>query len=903
MNKMTAAPDLKATFIETSGISLDELYKDLTEPGYPAKDAKRYLKLANDCFDAMYCKGEDIRQIIATKAWFMDQVLSALWSRYNFDGSEYALIAVGGYGRGELQPHSDIDLLILARSEITADAGESLSSFITMLWDLSLDIGHSVRTIDECVDQAKLDVTIATNLLETRTISGHADLCAELSKRVYSDEVYTSREYFLAKFDEQVERHKRFSGTEYNLEPNIKASPGTLRDIQTVGWITKRHFGPDAKSDRDRYHFLTDEEFNLLLSGETFLWSLRYGLQMVASRSENRMFFDYQRKVAEILGYKDNDTALGVEIMMQRYYRTVLALAELADLILQYFDGYYLNPNRTEEITPLNNRFQTVNGYIETIDEHVFERSPYALIEIFLIMAQNPQIKGIRSTTIRSIREHQYLIDDHFRNDLANTTMFREILRTPHRLHRTLSNMLKYNVLSRYLPEFANIVGQMQHDLFHAFTVDAHTIKLIRNIVRLHDEAHQDTFPVAASLVRELPKLEIVFVAGIYHDIAKGRGGDHSELGAVDVTEFCKRHHYSERDTRLAAWLVEEHLLMSMTAQKKDVADPAIIYEFAARIPSIMHLEYLYVLTVCDIAATNPKLWNTWRASLLQQLFVEARRALRKGIETPVSRTVWVSTTRQEVRSTLFQSNYPASQVNDLVDSLDDEYYLQGAVDDIVWQCKAILEQEDKTLPVIAIRDQNDGTGRGFSQLMIYLRSDDDLFAAITAMLEQLNVNVLSARISSARGGFSINNFVITNANDVALSEDSDRIVQIKQKLSEALDDPEDYPEIITGRTPRVLKTFSFPTEVTLSNDALNHRTVVEVVTPDRPGLLARIGQILYTHDLSLVNARIATLGERVEDVFFITQDNGFPLSDVEQCAKLQTDICEQLDELSGEGA
>lgn len=902
MNTMTMAPDLKATFLETSKISLIELFEDLNEPGYPASKAKQYLKDANDCFDAMYCSGEDIRQIIATKAWFMDQILNALWARYSFNHDDYALVAVGGYGRGELQPHSDIDLLILARNEISPDTGESLSNFITLLWDLALDIGHSVRTIDECIEQAKLDVTIAINLLETRTISGDQALCAELTRRVYSDEVYTSREYFLAKFDEQVDRHNRFGGTEYNLEPNIKASPGTLRDIQTVGWITKRHFGPEAKTDRDRYHFLTDEEFNLLLSGETFLWSLRYGLQMVAARSENRMFFDYQRKVAEILGYKDNETALGVEIMMQRYYRTVLALAELADLILQYFDDFYLNPDRAEEIIPLNNRFQAVNGYIETVDGHVFERSPYALIEIFLIMAQNPQIKGIRSTTIRSIREHQYLIDDHFRNDLANTTMFREILRTPHRLHRTLRNMLKYNVLSRYLPEFANIVGQMQHDLFHAFTVDAHTIKLIRNIVRLHDEEHQDTFPVAASLVRELPKLELVFVAGIYHDIAKGRGGDHSELGAVDVTAFCKRHHYSERDTRLAAWLVEEHLLMSMTAQKKDVADPAIIYEFAARVPSIMHLEYLYVLTVCDIAATNPKLWNTWRASLLQQLFVEARRALRKGIETPVSRTVWVSTTRQEVRSTLFQSRYTASQVNDLVDSLDDEYFLQGSVDDIVWQCKAILEQEDKTLPVIAIRDQNDGTGRGFSQLMIYLRSDDDLFAAITAMLEQLNINVLSARISSARGAFSINNFVITNANHVALSEDSDRIEQIKQKLSEALDDPEDYPQIITGRTPRVLKTFSFPTEVTLSNDALNHRTVIEVVTPDRPGLLARIGQILYTHDLSLVNARIATLGERVEDVFFITQDNGFPLSDVNQCAKLQADICAQLDELSGNG-
>ncbi|WP_082868940.1 MULTISPECIES: [protein-PII] uridylyltransferase [unclassified Oleiphilus] len=899
MNYQLAEPTIKSRFLEQSGISLTTLFEDLTGQGYPAKATKEYLKRAADCFDELYCDGEDIRAIIGAKAWFMDQVLNALWSRYAFDQDNFSLIAVGGYGRGELQPHSDIDLLILAKDQIPTESESDLSSFITLLWDLSLEIGHSVRTIDECIEQASLDVTIATNLLETRTISGAESLKSTLTSRMYSDEVYTSKDYFMAKFKEQVERHERYGGNEYNLEPNIKASPGTLRDIQTVGWITKRHFGPEAKTARERYHFLTDEEFNLLLSGETFLWSLRYGLQMVANRSENRLLFDHQRKVAKILGYEDSDNSLGVELMMQRYYRTVLALAELADVILQYFDGFYLNPNRETVTTPLNNRFQVSNGYVETVDDGVFDRSPYALIEIFLLMAQNPAIKGIHATTIRLIREHQYLIDDSFRADLANTTMFREILRTPHRLHRTLRNMLKYNVLSRYLPEFASTVGQMQHDLFHTYTVDAHTIRLVRNIVRLHDEQHKESFPLAASLVKGLPKLELLYVAGIYHDIAKGRGGDHSELGAIDVRAFCQRHHFSERDTHLVSWLVEQHLLMSTTAQKKDVADPEIIYEFAAKIPSIVHLEYLYVLTVCDIAATNPKLWNTWRASLLQQLFVEARRALRKGVESPVSRGAWINATRQEVRSTLFQKEYLASHVNDLVDTLDDEFFLQGAVDDIVWQCEAILAQEDKAQPVIALRDKDDGTNQGFSQLMVYLRSDDDLFAAKTAMLEQLNINVLSARISSASGGFTVSNFAITNSNGDSLADDPERKSLIIEKLSEALDDPNDYPEIIGRRTPRALKHFSFPTEVTLSNDAVNHRTVVEVVTPDRPGLLARIGHILYQHDLSLVSARIATLGERVEDVFFITQENGFPLSDVEQCETLQHDICTQLDELA----
>jgi [protein-PII] uridylyltransferase len=439
----------------------------------------------------------------------------------------------------------------------------------------------------------------------------------------------------------------------------------------------------------------------------------------------------------------------------------------------------------------------------------------------------------------------------------------------------------------------------MQHDLFHVYTVDAHTLHLIRNIVRLGDQKYQLEFPLASSLAKELPKQEILYVAGIYHDIAKGRGGDHSELGAVDAAAFCKRHHFSERDTKLVCWLVEEHLLMSMTAQKKDIADPDIIYEFAAQVPSIIHLEYLYVLTVCDIAATNPKLWNSWRASLLQQLFVETRRALRRGVDSPVSRTEWVYTTRQEVRTELFKAKFSASHVNDLVDSLEDEYFLQGSVSDIVWQCSSILLHTDTSLPVIAIRDKHNEHGKGFSQIMIYLKSDKDLFAATTAMLEQLSLNVLSARISAASGDFNISNFVITNSDNDALSGEPNRKELIKERLSEALDDPDDYPEIISRRTSRALKNFSFPTEVMLSNDPIHHKTVIEVVTPDRPGLLARIGHILYSHNLSVTSARIATLGERVEDVFFVSEANGLPLSNVEQCEQLQHDICEQLDELA----
>lgn len=893
---MTQLSSLSEKFLDLSGIDIAALISELSSCQFPAKLVRQTLEESKRVFDQLYLANEDIREILQSRSWLMDQILKGLWNRFEFDDT-VSLIAVGGYGRGELQPHSDIDLLILVKEEINDTLGTKLSDFITLLWDLKLDIGHSVRTINECIEAAKEDVTIATNLLETRNIHGDPSLLSTISNKVYSDEVYTSKEYFIAKREEQRARHKKYSGTEYNLEPNLKSSPGTLRDIQTITWITKRHFGPDAPNPSARYHFLNDEEFNMLVNGETFLFTLRYGLQMIADRNENRLVFEHQRKLSKMLGFEDDEQKLGVEKMMQRYYRVVLGLAELADVILQYFVEFYLNPDPDDQTQELNKRFRINKGYIETTSEEVFERSPYALIEIFLLLAQNPQLTGIKTTTIRQIRESQYLIDDSFRNDLANTSLFMEILRTPHALHRTLNAMLKYNVLGRYLPEFGQIIGQMQHDLFHCYTVDAHTIRLIRNLIHLDDTEASKEFPLASRLYRYIPKREILYTAGIYHDIAKGRGGDHSELGAIDVSKFCRNHHFSDRDTQLTSWLVENHLLMSMTAQKKDIDDPEVIHQFAQLIPSLTHLEYLYVLTVCDISATNPTLWNSWRATLMQQLYIETRRAIRRGTDKPVDRHEWIDATKKEVRTLLIDNGYTTPKIDELLDSFEDDYFLQDSTADIVWQISEVLDHGNSFEPLIIIRDTKTMLGDGYSHIMVYVRSKNDLFAATTAVLEQLNLNVLNARISASRGEFNLSHFIVTDAHNKPLASDKDRKEQVRHRLVEELDDPEDYPEIISRRTPRQLKHFAFPTEVTFSNDMINQRTVMEVVTPDRPGLLARIGQVLLKHNLSLINARIATLGERVEDVFFITDTQGQPLSDANMCETLQHDICTLLDE------
>ena len=875
-----------------------ELETRISEDPSPVIAARELLQLRYNADAEAFRQGAGVRELVHARANTIDRVLQLIWSRYPFASSpDIALVAVGGYGRGELHPHSDIDLLIVTRDGVEEAWQEDLGAFVTLLWDLRLDIGHSVRSLEESKHAARDDVTILTNLLETRTIAGPDNLRASLSEAIYSDEISSDRDYFIAKREEQKQRHHKYGDTEYNLEPNVKGSPGALRDIQTIGWITKRHFGLQSIADLTRYSILTEEEHKILLDGETFLWRLRYGLQLIADRNENRLLFDHQRALAHMLGYRDEGKRLGVELMMQAYYRTVLALAELADVILQYYDEAILDTEGQEVIEPLNKRFQIRNQYIEATNNQVFAYAPYAILEIFLLMALHPDIKGIRATTIRSLRAHRHLIDDAFRSDLAVTTLFMELLRTPHQLDQTLSYMKKYNVLGRYLPEFGQIIGQMQHDLFHIYTVDAHTLRVIRNMARLTSPEARSEFPLASRLIHRLPKLETLYIAGLYHDVAKGRGGDHSELGAIDAEAFCQRHHLSERDTQLISWLVENHLLMSMTAQRKDISDPDIIHGFARAMPSEVHLDYLYVLTVCDISATNPTLWNTWRASLLRQLYIEAKRALSRGTENPVDRREWVRATQTEAREMLRAQNVTDEQINAIWDTLDEEYFLQDSTVDIAWQTAAIIRHGNNPDPLVLIRDTRGGPTEGYSQITIYMKDRVALFAATTAVLEQLNLNIADARISSSQGPYSISSYVVLDDRGQPLGIDPARKERVRKRLVEELDDPEDYPEIIHRRTPRQLKHFAFPTEVTLSNDTINQRTVMEVITPDRPGLLARIGQVLLEHRVRLTNAKIATLGERVEDVFFVTDEHGEPIRDPKVCQQLQEDLCNMLDD------
>lgn len=862
----------------------------------PIAAFKKAIRNAREVLDARFLAGRDIRRLIEDRAWFVDQVLRAAWGRFDWNSeAEIALVAVGGYGRGELHPYSDIDLLILLEDDSHEKFRDSIEGLLTLLWDIGLEVGQSVRSVQECAEEARADLTVITNLMESRTIAGPEHLRQNMLKVTSPSEMWPSKEFFLAKRNEQAARHSKYNNTEYNLEPNVKGSPGGLRDIQTILWIARRQFGSLNLNAIVDQGFLTEGEFALLASSQEFIWRVRYGLHMLAGRAEDRLLFDHQRSLATLLGYKDSDAKLAIERFMQKYYRVVMSISELSDLVGQHFAEVILWEGDSGDAVPLNSRFLVRDGYLEVTDDSVFQRRPFAILEIFVLLAQHPEIQGVRAETIRLLRDHRHLIDDDFRSDIRNTSLFIELFKCKEGIHRNLRRMNRYGILGRYLPEFGHIVGQMQHDLFHIYTVDAHTLNVIKYLRKLSKPGVAEKYPLASKLVGRLPKSELIYIAGLYHDIAKGRGGDHSELGAVDAQAFCERHKLPAWDTRLVVWLVENHLVMSTTAQRKDLSDPQVINDFAQLVGDETHLDYLYVLTVADINATNPTLWNSWRASLLRQLYTETKRALKRGLENPLGREEQIRQTQRAALDNLVRNGTDPDDAEQLWSQLGDDYFMRHSSTDVAWHTEAIIEHPNDGGPLVLIKETTQREFEGGTQIFIYAPDQHDFFAVTVAAMDQLNLNIHDARIITSSSQFTLDTYIVLDADGTPIGNDPKRTEEIRQGLIDALRNPDDYLTIIKRRVPRQLKHFAFPPQVTIHNDMQRPQTIIEVIAPDRPGLLARIGQLFQDFDLSVQNAKIATLGERVEDVFFVTNADNQPLSDLKLCIQLQQAMIKQL--------
>ena len=868
---------------------LDERLADGDCP--PLEGFKHCIRAGAEDLARRFHAGERVEQLVRDRADFIDAVLCRAWDLFLPAGSEAALIAVGGYGRGELHPASDVDVLILTGPDPEVLASP-IERFVILLWDMGLEIGHSVRSVPQCVAEAQGDVTVITNLLETRHIRGDAALYEELCVAVGPDQIWPSDAYFSAKLTEQEGRHRKFDDTAYNLEPNIKENPGGLRDIQIIGWVAKRHFGARTMQDLVGHGFLTEHEYRDLMAGQTHLWQIRFALHLLTRRHEDRLLFDYQRALATELGYQDDRNNLAVEQFMQDYYRTVMRLNRLNEMLLQLFREAIVLKNDLGPPLPINRRFQARNGYVEVVDNGIFARKPLAMLEIFLVLQQHPELHGVRASTIRLIRAHRHLIDDRFRQDIKARSLFMEILRQPTGITKALQRMNRYGILARYIPAFGNIVGRMQYDLFHVYTVDEHTLRLIRNLRRFSVPQLTNEFPLCSRTFECLPKPHLLYLAGLFHDIAKGRGGDHSLLGARDAWDFCKLHELSDYDARLVTWLVEKHLLMSMTAQRKDIEDPEVVQAFAAEVGDFNRLSYLYLLTVADMRATNPKRWNSWKNSLLSQLYTSARNTLARGLDRPQDQDILVAQKQTEARALLARQGHVGDAVTDLWRSLTFDYFLQSTPEEIAWQTGLVLDSgDDLSQPLVEIRSAPRG---GATEIFLCVNDRDNLFAHSTALLDQLALTVQAARIQTADHGCAMNTFFVLE-EDGSLVSSPAREEEIIMTLRVGLSEPDSFDAAVTRRVPRQLKHFDIPVEILFDQDETNQRTELRLRSCDRPGLLCRVGQAFAEHGVRLNNARIATLGAVAEDTFHLTDHENRPITDPDQLAELAKSIRERL--------
>lgn len=814
-----------------------------------------------------------IAKLVLGRAFFVDHLMRKLWQLVGLNKEcELCLAAVGGYGRGHLNLHSDIDLLILSRERIKPDCEQKVSRFVTALWDLGLDVGQSLRTLKETITLGLEDITIATNLLESRLLTGDDKLFSELSKKLDSRSFWPSVKFFKAKTEEQKLRHRKFNDTSYNLEPNIKENPGCLRDIQNIGWIAKKHYKVFDGSQLVKQDFMTHDELRELQDCREFLWHLRFALHMVAGRSENRLLFEHQPAVANLLGFGNDKSA--VESMMKRFFVMVRRVVELNQVLLQYFSDEFVTTFRPWNRKRLNNQFEIVNGLIRARRSDVFE-TPAAILDMFLLIADNKKILGLHSTTLRLLRNARRKYESLELLQLkACRERFMQLLKHPNFFAISWDLMHRHGVMAVYSNDWAHIVGLMQFDLFHSYTVDEHTNRLIKNLFRYTQPEHKKEFPRCSFICQQYGKMELLYIAAIYHDICKGKGGDHSELGAEAVKTFCRLHAISDSDADLIAWLVENHLLMSVIAQRKDINDPEVILNFCQRVQNETRLNLLYALTLADIRATNATLLNDWKASLLQQLYGSTLNALRSGLEEPATLSEQISEKREAALDTLLEEKIPLVHIQRLWKDFPDEYFLRYNSEQIVWHAKTILLSKEEACVAV-----DNGRHAGGTAVFIYLPDREYLFASISSALDRKNFNIQDANILNTLSKAALDTFIVLEDDGSQVKKK--RFKDIYDAIKEAI--AEQGQPSVPQRIPRAIKQFNIPTKVNWVEHKNDNRSMMQLEALDTPGLLVKIGRIFYENNITIHAAKVATIGERAEDFFVLTNKSGDPLTDAEK--------------------
>lgn len=818
------------------------------------RDSLRTARLA---LQQEYLEHDKPERLLRSHAKLVDTHLRDAWQMLSMP-TELALVAVGGYGREELYPKSDIDLLILMPQQPDAALQQSLQELVGVFWDIGLEVGHSIRTIDECLAECA-DVTVQTNLLEARLVTGKMTLFKEMSESLAQHLV--QRSFFLAKQLEQEQRHSRFLDTDYNLEPNLKESPGGLRDLQTIFWISRAcHFG-SSWHELARRSMITTSEARAIARHEALLQTLRIRLHYLAGRREDRLLFDYQTALAEQMGIQASEARRASELLMQHYYQTKQAVQQLNSVLLQNMRASLFPESGI--IYPLNDNFVARDDLLEARSEDLFEREPSAILESFLIMEKFPRLSGFSAPTLRAMWRARPRIDASFRRDARNRELFMQILREPQGLTHILRRMNQQGILGQYIPAFGRIVGQMQHDLFHVFTVDEHILMVVRNLRRFTLAEHAHEFPLCSKLIMDFARPEVLYIAGLMHDIAKGRGGDHSQLGRTDAKRFCKQHGLTREDTDLVVWLVEHHLTMSATAQKQDLSDQDVIGNFAAKAKNDRYLVALYLLTVADIRGTSAKVWNAWKGKLLEDLFWATRRYMLGG-----KMADQVGDIRQRAVEKL--SLYAiAPEIYELLwAQLDADYFMRHEPHEIAWHTRMLAHRVNSHSAIVKARLSNIGEG---IQVMVYSPDQAYLFARICGFFERMNYNIMEAKVHTTQHGYALDSFLVMDAgNDKTAYRDVMNYIEYELEQLLAKFELPQSPKI--GRASRQQKHFPIAPQVNISRDEKGSHQL-SITAGDRPGLLARIAHVLAQHKIEIRSAKINTLGARAEDTFWIAGD------------------------------
>ena len=832
-----------------------------------SKAWREHLKKAQALLREDYFQHKNTRKLLKQQSNLVDDVLQQIWQHFQLDRS-VSLVAVGGYGRGELFPYSDVDLLILLPSNHDQVINTNIERVIGLFWDVGLAVGHSVRTLDECIAEASKDVTVQTNLLESRLIIGNSVLFENFQAKI--KDAMDVRGFFKAKLHEQEQRHARFDDTAYNLEPNVKESPGGLRDLQAVLWILRSLNLGDGWGALVKQGLISQSELRLIRKYEQHLQMLRIRLHYMAKRREDRLIFDLQNELAQELGFVNTKRHRASEQLMRDYYKSAKAVNLFNEILIKSLKELALP--EPVEIKPINARFESYNGLLSARSNTLLQRNPSSIFEIFLLLQKHPELNGISASLLRALQRVKNLVNGDFRQDSTNRALFIEILKQPNGVTEALNAMNRYGILGKYIPAFGRIVGQMQHDLFHVYTVDEHILHVLGNLQRFSIKSLNHEFPLCSKLFSAFDSPYLLYLGALFHDIAKGRGGDHSQLGTLDAKRFCKHHGLSKEETELVAWMVRSHLVMSSTAQKADLSDPQVIENFASLMKDERRLTALYLLTVADIRGTSPKVWNAWKAKLLETLFLAAQRILN-GDAGDVTDELLAR--KAEARTTLSHYSILERSYEPLWEKLGQQYFLRHSGQEIAWHSRLLLRHVNTVEPVVRARLSPAGDG---IQVMIYTPDRDDLFACICSFFERIGYNILEAKIHTTKHGYALDSFLVLDHSDKAISY-RDLLNYIEYELSNSLRSKSPPAPPLQGRLSRQVKHMPIHPSALFKPVPKTNNHTLEIVAGDRPGLLSSIAHAFLKYQVHIQTAKINTLGKRAEDIFLISGKNGKLLS------------------------